>query len=183
MWFPDRWKCLSFWCFCFCSLSLFIDQSGSQYDGEKNRILEMSVGVGRCQMKFVGIFVSNHSGPPPSQHIRWQQRRSSLAPVFQIKWASDSCTMVMCAAATRWIMGQNWRKPFHSSREGDCKDKGDDEVRMASITIKYNTALGAQRTCHRFCLFEQLLLIDKETFPAVSNIADCTFFGKWLTRF
>ena len=51
-------------------LSLFIDQSGSQYDGEKNRILEMSVGAGRCQNEICGNFVSNHSGSRPSQHIR-----------------------------------------------------------------------------------------------------------------
>ena len=41
------------------------------------RIMERRIGLWKCQsasadvkMKFVGIFVSNHSGSRPSQHIR-----------------------------------------------------------------------------------------------------------------
>ena len=129
----------------------------------------MSVGVGQCQNEICGNFClqSQWLASVTAHPLTTASLKPGARFPNQIR-----VLFVLCAAATRWMMGQNWRKPFHTSREGGCKDKGDDVVRMASITINYNTALGAQRTCHRFCLFELLLLllIYKETFTA-SQIA------------
>ena len=158
--------------------------SGSLYyskdNGEKNRTLDMSVGVGWCQNEICGNFclqsqwlASVTAHPLTTASFKPGASFPNQIPVL----------FVLCAAATRWMMGQNWRKPFHTSREGGCKDKGDDVVRMASITINHNTALGAQRTCHRFCLFELLLLlIYKETFTA-SQIAMQLLWQVVNTRF
>ena len=104
------------------------------------------------------------------------------------KLTSDLCTInygdMRCDEMDDWA---KLKKAFPYVTGRWLQRQRGDVARMALINpprhYNYDTALGAQRTCHRFCLFEQLLLIDKETFPAVSNIADCTFFGKWLTRF
>ena len=174
------------WCYWFfLSLFVLVLCITAKDNGEKNRTLEMSVGVGRCQNEICGNFclqsqwlASVTAHPLTTASLKPGASFPNQIPVL----------FVLCAAATRWMMGQNWRKPFHTSREGGCKDKGDDVVRMASITINHNTALGAQRTCHRFCLFELLLLpIYKETFTAVTTRRlQRSFFDKWLmvnTRF
>ena len=123
----------------------------------------------RCQYEICGNFCHNHSPLCPSQHIRWQQRRFSLLRQFS-KLASHEIPVLWWSAQQQLdgLFGQNWRKPFHTSREDGCKDKGGDVVvRMVSINppsdYNYNTALGAQRTCHMFCFFELQLPINKET--------------------
>ena len=141
----------------------------------------MSVGVGQCQNEICGncCLQSQWLASVTAHPLTTASLKPGARFPNQIR-----VLFVLCAAATRWMMGQNWRKPFHTSREGGCKDKGGDVVRMASITINHNTALGAQRTCHRFCLFELqlLLLIYKETSTSVTTRKlQCSFFDKWLT--
>ena len=89
---------------------------------------------------------------------------------------------------SNWINGAKQKKvfPYVTGRwlqrqRGWCSKDGIDQP-----IPHCNTTLGAQRTCHWFCLFELQLRINKETSqpsPVENHRLQCSLFDKWLTRF
>ena len=122
-------------------------------------------------------FMSTISIMCPSQHIRWQKQQSCLAPNWDsVLWMGGR---IRCVAS----VGQKWRNPVHTSREGGCKDKGDYEARMPSI-IRRSTPL--------WVYTQQRLRHNGLVRGSARRICSCStkknhrlqsLFDTWLTRF
>ena len=123
-------------------------------------------------------FMSTISIMRPSQHIRWQKQQLCLPPNWDfVLWMGGR---IRCVAS----VGQKWRNPVHTSREGGCEDKGDYEARMPSI-IRRSTPLWVYTQ-------QQRLRHNGLVRGSARRICSCStkktlrlqsLFDTWLTRF
>ena len=124
-------------------------------------------------------FMSTISIMRPSQHIRWQKQQLCLPPNWDfVLWMGGR---IRCVAS----VGQKWRNPVHTSREGGCEDKGDYEARMPSI-IRRTTPLRVYTHNNAWGTTDLSEVLSARWIRSCSTKKSLrlqSLFDTWLTRF
>ena len=127
-------------------------------------------------MKFVGIYVHDLNHASDAAH---PLTKAAIEPGTKLGFCTMDGGRIRCVAS----VGQKWRNPVHTSREGGCEDKGDYEARMPSI-IRRSTPLWVytqQRLRHNGLVRGSARWICSCSTKKTLRLQ--SLFDTWLTRF